>query len=297
MGKDRKSKGKQSKGDPKDKDPSSEGYVPSAADIAEDKQARLSAALLLIKKQPAHPLPIRMAPPSAGLPLAPRLEKEPKEKAQKDRRNSVDKNSPSSVSSEEPVLNTDLNKEEKEDKKTAEVKPGTSPTLSTPSSKDASLISALLDKNGTVNSDAVKEEGHSPVSDDPLGAISPFILEEPRADKQDNTVITAEDLEDYIQVVQNNGSETRFWHDARGFTTLTAVDPGIEDLNKYIKNVLSHSHRWKDHHDIKCTMDGIDLEDQMARVNCKYTRNLYLRLGKEKHRTRNLRWQGRTLRP
>ena len=27
-------------------------------------------------------------------------------------------------------------------------------------------------------------------------------------------------------------------------------------------------------------MDGIDLKDQMARVNCKYTQNLYLRLGK-----------------
>jgi hypothetical protein len=131
MGKDRKSKGKQSKVDPKGISP--QGYVPSAAEIAKDKQDKLSVALLLLKKQPAHPFPIKMAPLSAGFPLA-KLEKEPKKKGQKERGNSVDKTSPPSDSSEEAVLNTDLNNGEKEDKKTAEVKPGTPPTLSTPNS-------------------------------------------------------------------------------------------------------------------------------------------------------------------
>jgi hypothetical protein len=79
MGKDKKLKGKQPKVDPKGKDPSCDKYVSSAAEIAEDKQARLSVALEIVRKQPAHPPPVRMAPPSASLPLT-KLDKEPKKK-------------------------------------------------------------------------------------------------------------------------------------------------------------------------------------------------------------------------
>jgi hypothetical protein len=67
---------------------------------------------------------------------------------------------------------------------------------------------------------------------------------------------------------ENNNSETRFWYDAKRFPILTWVDPDIKDIDKYIDDVLAHSHKWKDQKDVKCTMDEIDLRDQMARVNC-----------------------------
>jgi hypothetical protein len=57
------------------------------------------------------------------------------------------------------------------------------------------------------------------------------------------------------------------------------VEPENEDIDKYIEDVLAHSHKWKDQKDVKCTMDGVDLKDQMARTNCKYTKNVFLRLG------------------
>jgi hypothetical protein len=239
--------------------------------------------------QPAHPLPIKMAPPSAELPLA-KLGKEPRKKKQRERKDSVDEHSPSSESSEEPVLDTNLSKDEKEDKKTAEVKPGTSPTLSTPNSEDASMLSDLLDKDGTDKGEDTSGEERSPNTDDLLNGISPLNDEEvaavkqededSTAEKQDDTVITAENFEEYLQVVQNNNSEIRDWYDGKGFPLLMAVEPVSEDLDKYIEDVLSHSHKWKDQKDVKCTLDGIDLKDQMARVNCKYTQNLFLRLGR-----------------
>jgi hypothetical protein len=69
MGKDKKLKGKQPKVDPKGKDPSRDRYVPTTAEVAEDKQARLSVSLEIVRRQSAHPSPVRMAPPSANLPL------------------------------------------------------------------------------------------------------------------------------------------------------------------------------------------------------------------------------------
>jgi hypothetical protein len=51
MVKDKKSKAKQAKEDPKGKEESRDKYVPSAAEIAEDKQARLSATLLLVRNR------------------------------------------------------------------------------------------------------------------------------------------------------------------------------------------------------------------------------------------------------
>jgi hypothetical protein len=75
-------------------------------------------------------------------------------------------------------LNGKLINDVKGNKKTAEVKPGTSPTLSTPNSEDASLTSELLgDNNGTANDEEIKEE-HTP-SSEVLEGISPFTTEEP----------------------------------------------------------------------------------------------------------------------
>jgi hypothetical protein len=288
MGKERKSRAKQTKEDPKDpkgKGESRDKYAPSAAEIAEDKQVRLSVALQIIRMQPAHPLPIKMAPPSAELPLT-KLEK----KKQKERKLSDDKHSPSMESSEEPVLDTSLIKDEKKEKKTAEIKPGTSPALSTPDSEDASMLSDLLDKTGTDNGDDGSDEDRSPNTDDLLNGISPLNDEEGAAAKQDDAVSTAgmqEDdaisakiFEEYIQLVQNNNSGTRVWYDGKEFPFLMTFQPAVEDLDKYIEDVLTHSHKWKDQADVKCTLDGIDLIDQMARVNCKYTQNLFLRLGR-----------------
>jgi hypothetical protein len=271
MGKDKKLKGKQPKADPKGKDPSRDKYVPSAAEIAEDKQARLSVSLEIVRKQSAHPPPVGMAPSSASSPLT-KLDKEPKKKKDpKERKGSVDKNSPSSESSEEPVLDTNLIREEKEDKKTAEVKPGTSPALSTPNSEDASMLSGLLDENRTNNGEDISEDERSPNTDELLNSntdellnsisplnedetlsakqVNPVSTESKQVDtdsieaKQEDTVITAVDLEDYIQVVQNNNSEIRLWYDAKDFPNLTSVDPEIEDIDKYIENVLAHSHK------------------------------------------------------
>jgi hypothetical protein len=253
MGKDRRSKTKQTKEDlkdPKGKSESPDKYV-TAEEIARKKRDRLSATLLLNQKTPAHPPPVKMAPPSASLPLA-KLGKESKRKDPKERKGSVDKNSPSSESSEEPVLDTNLIKEEKEDKKIAEVKPGTSPALSTPNSEDASMLSGLLDENGTDNGEDISEEERSPNTDDLLNAITPLNEDETApakqvdtvstAGKQDNAVVTAVDFEDYIQVDQNNNIATRFWCDAKGFPDLTPVDPESEDIDKYIEDVLVHSH-------------------------------------------------------
>ena len=160
MGKDKKLKGKHPKVDPKGKDPSPEKYVPTAEEIAREKRDRLSTTLLLDQKTPAHPPPVKMTPPSASLPLA-KLGKESKRKDSKERKGSVDKSSPYSESSEEHVLDTNLIKEEKEDKKTAEVKPGTSPDLGTPNSEDASMLSDLLDEDGTNNCDDISHEERS----------------------------------------------------------------------------------------------------------------------------------------
>jgi hypothetical protein len=189
----------------------------------------------------------------------------------------------------------DTNLKGKEDKKTAEAKPGTSPALSTPNSEDASMLTGLLEENGTDNLEDNDEEERSP---DPnheellsaISKISPLNEDESSSAKQvdtvsteaeqENNVITAVDLEDYIQVIQNNDSENRFWQDAKEFPDLTSVDPDIKEIDKYIEDVLAHSHKWKDQKDVKCTMDEIDLKDQMARFNCKYTQNLCLRLGK-----------------
>jgi hypothetical protein len=266
MGKDKKLKGKQPKVDPKGKDPSRDKYVPSAAEIAEDKQARLAVSLEIVRKQTAHPPPVRMALPSASLPLT-RLDKEPKKrKDPKERKGSVDKNSPSSESSDEPVLDTSLIREEKEDKKTAEVKPGTSPALSSPNSEDASMLSGLLDENGNNNCEEVSADERSPNNDELLNSITRFDEEETPSARlvntarteakqddivstkanQEENVITAVDLEDYIQVVQNNNTEIRYWYDAKGFPNLTSFDPEVEDIDKYIEDVLAHSHKWKD---------------------------------------------------
>jgi hypothetical protein len=198
MGKDKKSKGKQTKEDPKGKGISPDKYVPSAAEIAEDKQARLSVALQITRKQPAHPLPIKMAPPSAELPLT-KLEM----KKQKERKHSVDKHSPSTESSEEPVLDTSLIKEEKEEKKTAEVKPGTSPALSTPNSEDESMLSDLLDKTGTDNGDDGSDEDRSPGTDDLLNGITPLNEGEAVVAKQDDTVSTTEKQDDDAIAAEN----------------------------------------------------------------------------------------------
>jgi hypothetical protein len=82
-----------------------------------------------------------------------------------------------------------------------------------------------------------------------------------------------------IQVAQNNNTKI-FWYEAKDFPNLSSVNPEIEDIDKDIEDVLAHSHKWKDQKDVKCTMDEIDLKDNVARVNRKYTQNLCLRLGK-----------------
>ncbi len=283
---------KHPKGDPKFKGESSERNVLTAEEVAREKD-RLSATLLLDQKTPAHPPPVRMAHPSASLALA-KLGKESKKKDPKERKGSVDKSSPSSESSEEHVLDTNLVKEEKEDKKTAEVKPGTSPALSTPNSEDASMLSGLLDEDGTGNGDNTSNEEQSPNTDilntdDLLNSITPLNEDDTATAKQDDAVstagkqddagVTAADFEKYIQAIQNNNIVTRPWCDAKEFPDLKEVEPDSEDIDKYIEDVLSHSHKWKDQKDVKCTMDGVDLKDQMARTNCKYTKNLFLRLG------------------
>jgi hypothetical protein len=189
MGKDKKLKGKHPKVDSKGKDPSPDKHVPTAEEIAREKRDRLSATLLLNQKTPAHPPPVKMAPPSASLPLA-KLGKGSKKKDSKERKGSVDKNSPSSESSEEQVLDTNLIKEEKEDKKIAEVKPGTSPALSTPNSEDASMLSGLLDEDGTDNGEDISEEERSPNTDDLLNAITPLNEDGTAPAKQVDTVST-----------------------------------------------------------------------------------------------------------
>ncbi len=204
---------KQPKGDPKGKGESSEKYVPTTEEIAREKRDRLSGTLLLDQKTPAHPPPVKMAPPSASLPLA-KLGKESKKKDPKERKGSVDKSSPSSESSDEPVLDTNLIKEEKEDKKTAEVKPGTSPALSTPNSEDVSMLSGLLDEDGTENGDNTSNEGQSPNTDDLINSITPLDEDDTAtakqndavstAGKQDDAGVTAADFEKYIQAIQNN---------------------------------------------------------------------------------------------
>ncbi len=130
MGKDKKLKGKQPKVDSKGN--------PSAAEIEEGNQARSAASLEIARKQPAHPPPLKTAPPSASFPLVKLVKEHKKKKDPKERKISVDKNSPPSESSEEPVLDTNLNliKEEKEEKKTAEVNTGTSPSISRPNCFD-----------------------------------------------------------------------------------------------------------------------------------------------------------------
>ena len=276
MGKDRKLKGKHPKGDPK------------REEIAREKRDKLSATHLLDQKTPAHPPPVKMAPPSASLPLA-KLGKESKRKDSKERKGSVDKSSPYSESSEEHVLDTNLIKEEKEDKKTAEVKPGTSPDLGTPNSEDALMLSDLLDEDGTNNCDDISHEERSPINDDLLKFIAERSDDDTTIAKQDNAVSTvgkqedagviAADFEKYIQAIQNNNIVTRSWCDAKEFPALKQVEPENADIDKYIEDVLAHSHKWKDQKDVKCSMDEVDLKDQMARTNCKYTKNLFLRLG------------------
>jgi hypothetical protein len=137
-----------------------------------------------------------MAPPSANLPLA-KLEKK-KKKEQKERKGSDSKDSPSTISSEEPVLDTNLYKDGKEDKKTAEAVPGTFPTLSSPNSEDATMLSHLLDKNGTDNSDDTSEEERSPNTDDLLNGITPLHDEETAAAKQDDAVSTSAKQDDDV---------------------------------------------------------------------------------------------------
>ena len=123
------------------------------------------------------------------------------------------------------------------------------------------MLSGLLEENGTDNGESNDEEERSP---DPnqeellsaISKISPLNEDESSSAKQvdtvsteaeqEDTVITAVDLEDYIQVIQNNDSETRFWQDAKEFPDLTSVDPDIKDIDKYIDDVLAHSHKWKD---------------------------------------------------
>jgi hypothetical protein len=207
MGKDRKLKGKQPKVDPKGKDSSPDNYVPSAAEIAEDKQVRLAVSLEVLRRQPAHPPPVKMAPPSASLPLTKLDKEQKKKKVPKESKGSVDKNSPHSESSEEAVLDTNIVKDVKEDKKIAEVKPGTSPALSTPNSEDVSMLSGLLDENGTDNSVDNNEDDPPPNNDELLNSITSFGEDETSSSKQDDTAgnetnqeenaITAADLEDY----------------------------------------------------------------------------------------------------
>jgi hypothetical protein len=95
------------------------------------------------------------------------------------------------------------------------------------------MLSGLLGENGTDNGEDISEEERSPNTDDLLNAISPINEDETAsakqvdtvntAGKQDEAVITAEDFEDYIQVVQNNNSEIRFWYDAKEFPDLTYI--------------------------------------------------------------------------
>jgi hypothetical protein len=76
--------------------------------------------LLIIKKQPAHPPPVKSAPPSGNLLMSILPKTSITRKGKNEIKDNESKNSPSAVSSEEPVLDTNLNKDEKEDKKTAE---------------------------------------------------------------------------------------------------------------------------------------------------------------------------------
>ncbi len=75
-------------------------------------------------------------------------------------------------------MNTSLDKDVKEGKKTAEAKPGTSPTSSTPNSEEATLLSEFPgNNNGTTNEEEIKEK-LTPSSDVLLEGLSPFIAEE-----------------------------------------------------------------------------------------------------------------------
>ena len=119
-------------------------------------------------------------------------------------------------------------------------------------------------------------------TDDLLNSITPLNEDDTATAKQDDAVstagkqddagVTAVDFEKYIQAIQNNNIVTRSWCDAKEFPALKQVEPESEDIDKYIEDVLAHSHKWKDQKDGKCTMDGVDLKDQMARTNCKYTK-------------------------
>jgi hypothetical protein len=174
MGKEKKHRGKQPKVDPKDKDVFSDKDVSAAEETTEDKQARSSSSCLIIKKQPAHSSPVKPPPPSGNLLLSILPKTSITKKGKNEIKGSESKNSPSPVSSEEPALDTSLDKNVKEDKKTAEAKPGTSPTFSTPSSEEASLLSDFLgNNNGIANEEEIKEK--LTPSSDVLEGFSPFI--------------------------------------------------------------------------------------------------------------------------
>ncbi len=76
--------------------------------------------------------------------------------------------------------------------KSAEVKPGTSPTLSAPNSEDASLISELLDdNNGNTIEERIEEEESTSSPDNLLEQISSVTLYDAGVNKQEEIAIPA----------------------------------------------------------------------------------------------------------
>ncbi len=113
MGKERKSKGKRPKVNPKGVSPQGQVSPPPPPassvrvlpEIAKDKQDKLAASLILLKRQPAHPAPFKTAPPAANLLLGILPKTSTKRKEHKENKSSESKGSPALTSSEETVLN------------------------------------------------------------------------------------------------------------------------------------------------------------------------------------------------
>ena len=58
------------------------------------------------------------------------------------------------------------------------------------------------------------------------------------------------------------------------------MEVSISDIEEYIEQVLTHSHKWIDIKSVRLTLDEINEEDQIIRINDEFTRSLFFRLGK-----------------